>query len=125
MSMLIVLVEDIPDVADSTAALLRTFGGHTVEIASDGPSALSLARALKPDAMVIDIGLPGMTGYEVAREVRREEWAVGILLIALSGYGKAEDIERAIDAGFNAHRTKPVESNDLLGMLDEWETRLH
>lgn len=123
--MLIVLIEDIPDVADTTAALLRMLGGHTVEVASDGPSALRLARALKPDAMVIDIGLPGMTGYEVARDVRREEWGVGILLIALTGYGAVEDIQRATDAGFNAHRTKPVDTNDLLGMLREWEARLN
>lgn len=120
MTMLIVLAEDIPDVADTTAAVLRTLGRHTVEIASNGPSALELARALKPDAMLIDIGLPGMSGYEVAEQVRREEWGADILLIAVTGY---DEIQRACAAGFNAHRTKPADCNELLSMLEEWHAR--
>lgn len=117
--MLIVLADDVPDVADTTAAVLRTCGRHTVEVARDGPSALTLGRALKPDAMVLDIGLPGIDGYEVAKRVRLEPWGAHILLIALTGYGELQDIERAAAAGFDVHRVKPVEPDNLLALFKE------
>src|SRR5258708_5672540 len=64
----ILIAEDYPDCAESTAMVLRLFG-HNVTIAVDGPTALEMARTDKPDVVLLDLSLPGMSGYEVARQL--------------------------------------------------------
>lgn len=110
----ILIVEDDADSAQSLALLLR-FDGNEAEVARDGPSALETARALKPDVVVLDIGLPGMSGYEVAAILRRESDAK---LIAVTGY---EDEDRAKDAGFHYYLVKPVERAELAALLDSMD----
>jgi CheY-like chemotaxis protein len=65
----------------------------------------------------VDIGLPQMDGYEVARQVRRIDGANQPYMIALTGYGAPEDRQRALEAGFDAHTTKPVEYSTLASLL--------
>jgi CheY-like chemotaxis protein len=67
-----------------------------------------LAREFRPEAVVLDIGLPGMDGYEVARRLRQPPEVNGALLVALSGYGQEEDRRRSREAGFDVHLLKPV-----------------
>jgi CheY-like chemotaxis protein len=100
------VVDDNEDAAESLAVLLR-MGGHDVRVAHDGPGALALAREWSPEAVLLDIGLPGMSGYDVARALR----AAGgrPLLVALTGYGQREDRRRAQEAGFDLHFVKPVD----------------
>jgi CheY-like chemotaxis protein len=83
--------------------------GHEVRLAHDGASALAAARELRPDLVLLDIGLPGMNGYEVAKRLRAEASGRSMRIVAVSGYGGAEDRERAKAAGFDAHLVKPVE----------------
>jgi PAS domain S-box-containing protein len=90
----LLVVEDHPDVAEGVVMLLELLG-HDVQLAPDGDAALSLARANPPEAMLIDIGLPGMDGYEVARHLRADPTFAGVVLIALTGYGRLEDRQRA------------------------------
>ena len=87
--------------------------GHRVREAADGPTAVRVALELVPDAVIIDIGLPGFDGYEVARRIRS---ALGErpYLLALTGYGQADAVERARRAGFDQHLTKPVGLTVLL-----------
>jgi signal transduction histidine kinase len=111
----ILLVED----NDDSRAMIRTaleFEGHTVRDAADGAAALAIVREKAPDVAVLDIGLPGMTGYELAKRMRE---IVGreVRLVALTGYGQPEDKARAIEAGFDAHLTKPVEQAALLDVI--------
>jgi CheY-like chemotaxis protein len=94
--------------------------GHEVRVASDGPSALELAASFRPEAVLLDIGLPGMDGYEVARRLRRQESIDGALLVALTGYGRPEDRNRAAEAGFNQHLVKPADPEVLAQMLGAW-----
>jgi CheY-like chemotaxis protein len=68
-------------------------------------------QILKPQVVVLDIGLPGMDGYEVARRLRLI--APEARLIALTGYGRPEDRLRAKEAGFDVHLVKPVASADF------------
>jgi len=112
----VLLVEDNPDVAEGMVMLLELLGHH-VQLAADGDTALALARTSPPEAMLVDIGLPGIDGYEVARLVRREPACAGVLLVALTGYGREEDKQRAHAAGFDHHLTKPVELHALSGLL--------
>jgi len=58
-----------------------------------------------------------MSGYEVAQALRSEPWAVGLRLIALTGWGQDSDRRRALEAGFDHHLIKPVDPDQLAGMM--------
>ena len=92
-------------------------------VAHDGPQALAAARALPPQAVFLDIGLPGMSGYEVARELRAMPALDGVALIALTGWGTDGDRLKTDAAGFDHHLTKPVSFDEILRMLTELERR--
>jgi CheY-like chemotaxis protein len=91
--------------------------GHTVFEAGDGPQGLRVAADAAPDAIVVDLGLPGLDGYEVARRLRERPGLDATLLVALSGYGLPEARQRAREAGFDVHLTKPVAPDDLSDLI--------
>jgi PAS domain S-box-containing protein len=103
----VLVVDDNLDAADSLVALLEILG-HTASVAHDGPQGLEAARALVPDLVLLDIGLPGMSGHEVAREIRRTSALRHVVLIALTGWGAQSDLQQSQEAGFDQHLTKPV-----------------
>jgi CheY-like chemotaxis protein len=104
----ILVVDDNCDVADSLAMLLR-LEGHEVEIAYSAPGTFEAVQRMRPDAVLLDIGLPQMDGYEVARRLRADPAASRVHLIALTGYGQEHDRERAREAGFGAHLVKSAD----------------
>lgn len=131
----VLVVDDNMDAAQTLAELLELWG-YTVEVAYDGPAALSAAAAFRPDVVLLDIGLPGLDGYEVARRMRLQPApaAAGAeaspsagaaaprpkpRIIALTGYGQPEDQRRAREAGFDRHVTKPVDPDRLRELLEE------
>ena len=112
----ILLVEDNADACETLRNLLEVHG-HRVATASDGPSGLERALALQPEVILLDVGLPRMDGYEVARRIRASDGIRRPLLIAITGYGAPEDRERAHEAGFDAHVTKPVDYGTLAALF--------
>jgi two-component system CheB/CheR fusion protein len=102
----ILVIEDNVDGAESLRAVLE-MDGHEVEVAFDGPRGLEKGRAFLPEVVMCDIGLPGMDGYGVARAIRGDATLRGAYLIALTGYAGPDDQRRALDAGFDAHLSKP------------------
>ncbi|MBK7974534.1 MAG: PAS domain S-box protein [Deltaproteobacteria bacterium] len=114
----VLVVDDNRDAADSLGMMLR-MQGHEVVTAYDGEQALTTARQLEPDVVLLDIGLPRMSGYDVAREIRARPWRQGVVLIAVSGWGQLEDRRRSDDAGFDRHLVKPVDPDDLLALVSE------
>jgi signal transduction histidine kinase/ActR/RegA family two-component response regulator len=116
----ILVVDDIPDNRE-TMEMLLTIYGHSVELAEDGDQAVEKSLECRPDVAFIDIGLPKLNGYEVATEIRRQPHGAHIVLIALSGYGQPEAQQKALDAGFDAHLTKPVSGGTLQQVLSELE----
>lgn len=112
----VLVIEDNPD-GRETLRLFFELKGHTVEVAADGVEGLDKALSWRPQAVIIDLGLPRLDGYEVARRLRA---ALGksVLLIAHTGYGRAEDRRRALEAGFDVHLVKPVDLDDLADWLD-------
>jgi signal transduction histidine kinase/ActR/RegA family two-component response regulator len=117
----VLVVDDNLDAARSLTMLLQSIG-FEVRVANTGTAALDLISTFRPEVVLLDIGLPEMDGYEVARRIRGEPLGVGIALVAVTGWGQADDRQRALEAGFNQHLTKPVEFNvlkDLLGRLME------
>lgn len=113
----ILVVEDNQDAADLLALLLKR-RGHDVTVAGDGPTALKISARLKPDVVLLDIGLPGMDGYELARHLRRQSMQPRPRLVALSGYGGDAERERAERAGLDGFLTKPVNGEQLNEMLN-------
>jgi signal transduction histidine kinase len=111
----ILLIEDDADARESMRRMLE-LGGHSIEVAADGPSGLAKARQWLPDVAIVDIGLPGLNGYEIAKAIRREKGAKPMLL-AVTGYGRPEDELLARDAGFDEHLVKPVDHDRLLGII--------
>jgi signal transduction histidine kinase len=112
----LLLVDDNVDAAESLATLLE-LDGHSVRVANTGASALELAEEMKPEVAIVDIGMPDMNGYEVAKRIRASAWGQKMTLIALTGWGQPEDRLRAQDAGFDHHCTKPVQLEQLMGLL--------
>ncbi len=112
----LIVADDNPDALHSLAMLLE-MEGHSVRVAPDGMAALHLAQQKIPDLMLLDIGMPGLNGYEVAGKVRELKGGEAILLIALTGWGQPADRTRALEAGFDHHLTKPVDYQQLAGLL--------
>jgi len=113
----ILVVDDNQDAAISLATLLQ-MAGHESFTAFDGPTALEAMERHRPDAVLLDIELPGFSGYEVCRRARAQPWGSDMTLIALTGWGQEEDRRRTQDAGFDGHLVKPVEYAALVAQLD-------
>ncbi len=112
----VVIVEDAHDTRVSLQKVLE-LQGHEVHTAADGPSGLDAILQLRPDVALVDIGLPGLDGYQLAGQLRAA--GVQTYLVALTGYGLAEDQQRAREAGFDAHLTKPPLMPQLLKLVAE------
>lgn len=110
----ILVIEDNADTRDVLKMMLE-LEGAVVETAEAGEDGVRAAGELRPDAVLCDIGLPDIDGLDAARHIRKV--AEGTRLIALTGYGQPEDIHNALEAGFDAHLTKPVNFDQLLNLL--------
>ena len=109
----VLIVEDYEDAAETMAMTLRSFGCD-VEIVHDAAAGLSVAGEYRPDVVLCDIGLPGdRDGYDLARAIRSEPDLSDVRLVAITGFGSDLDRERADEAGFDGHLTKPVGSEEL------------
>lgn len=108
----VLVADDNHDAGDSLAMLLELFG-HEVRVAHCGGDALEQARSFLPEFVLLDIGMPDLSGYDVAAELRRQPWGTGMRLIALTGWGQDRDRQRAKEAGFDHHLTKPVDTDAL------------
>jgi signal transduction histidine kinase/ActR/RegA family two-component response regulator len=104
----ILVVDDNRDAADQLGEWLIA-RGHQIEVRYDADEALRCGEIFQPDVGLLDIGLPGMSGYELAARLREMSRNGGLLLIAITGWGQQEDRQRALEAGFDAHLTKPAD----------------
>jgi CheY-like chemotaxis protein len=112
----VLVVDDDRDTADTFAALLKIWGYYPL-VAYRSVDALQLSRDQQPDVILLDIGLPGIDGFEVARRARLQPGMAGAFLVALTGYGQPEDHQLSHEAGFDLHLVKPVEPEELRGVL--------
>jgi len=112
----VLIVDDSDDGAESLAMLLQ-FDGHETHKAHDGVSAIEAAERLKPDVILLDIGLPRLNGYEVCSRIRQTTWGKGLTIVALTGWGQEEDRDRSTGAGFDAHMVKPVDHDVLMKLI--------
>jgi CheY-like chemotaxis protein len=112
----ILIADDNRDSADSLAMYL-TIKGHDTNTVYDGEQAVAAAEAIRPDVVLLDIGMPKLDGYEVCRRIREQPWGRGTLIVALTGWGQKQDEGRTAAAGFDRHMVKPVEPAALTSLL--------
>jgi PAS domain S-box-containing protein len=112
----VLVVDDNRDAAESLKMLLETLGCK-VRAAFSGMEAISAVPAFRPEVILLDIGMPDLSGYEVAQQLRARPDCRGVMLIALTGWGQPQDRQRAAEAGFDHHLTKPVDPSVLTMLI--------
>jgi DNA-binding response OmpR family regulator/MinD-like ATPase involved in chromosome partitioning or flagellar assembly len=112
-------------VIDDDASLLQMVRlmlereGHEVLLAEGGEEGLNVAFTQSPDLAVIDLMMPGMSGYSVTRALRADPRTQNLPILILTARGQPMDRQMALDAGANAHMTKPVTSKELMARINE------
>ena len=114
----ILVVDDNRDSAETLSMLLELMGNE-IRVAYDGEQALAMAKEIKPDVVLLDIGLPKLNGYDVARLIRQEPWGSNPILVAITGWGQSEDKDMSREAGFDHHLVKPVDHDQLLKLIQK------
>jgi len=112
----ILVVDDNRDSAASLAALL-SLNGNDTHVAYGGEQALAEARNLRPEVIVLDLGMPSPDGFDVCRQIRAEPWGQDVTIVAVTGLGREEDRQKSADAGFDGHFVKPVDPGVLLALV--------
>src|SRR2546421_7395915 len=112
------VVDDVADVTEMISLFLQ-HAGYTVATADSATAALELAREEAFDVVISDIGMPGMNGYELVEALRELPDYRVVPIIAVTGYSMYADRERAIQSGFDAHLTKPIDPSTLLDLIAE------
>jgi CheY-like chemotaxis protein len=113
----ILIVDDNVGAAKMLSMLLSKLGPHEIDTAYDGAAAIKKIEQIRPEIVLLDLGLPGIDGYEVARTIRNRAEFDDILLVALTGYSQEEDRRRSKEAGFDKHLIKPAEKSTLQELL--------
>jgi CheY-like chemotaxis protein len=108
----ILIVDDNRDSAESLAMLL-TITGHDVQTTYDGVEAVKAVAAVRPEVVLLDLGLPRLNGYEVCRRIREQPWGKEMIVVALTGLGQEEDRRKTREVGFDCHLVKPVDLEAL------------
>jgi len=112
----VLVVDDAPDVTEMIATLIR-FAGYEVTTALSAAEAFDAARGDSFDAVVSDIGMPGMNGYQLAEALRALPEYARTPLVAVTGFTMYDDRERARLSGFDDFLSKPINPSDLLDTL--------
>jgi len=117
------VVDDTRAGAYLLSMLVQKMGCDT-RVANSGQEAIAIAAEYQPDAILMDIGMPGLDGYDTARCMRQTPWGRHATLIAQTGYGQDEDKRLAKEAGFDHHLVKPPELAVLRELLADVKFRL-
>jgi PAS domain S-box-containing protein len=112
----ILVVDDNRDAAEMLQQLLQILGNE-VHLADDGVQALEAVERLRPEVVLLDIGLPVLNGYDVCREIKEKHADAAPLVIAVTGWGQENDRKHAFDVGFDGHLVKPLDLDALLHVL--------
>jgi CheY-like chemotaxis protein len=113
----ILYVEDDDDSVYAVKNRLER-AGHTILVARDGEQGIMMARAEKPDLVLMDLSLPLLDGWEATRRLKAEPETSGIPVIALSAHAMHGDHDKALGAGCDDFDTKPVSFARLLAKIE-------
>ena len=114
----VLVVDDNADAAGTLAMLLRQLG-HEVEVALDGPDAIAVARRMRPDFVLLDIGLPGIDGFRVAETLKKEPGLERLFIVAVTALATDEDRRRSSEAGIDVHLVKPADPRFIVSLVGD------
>lgn len=114
----VLIVDDEPSIVLAVDFLLRK-RGFTTEKAYNGIDALEKVKTFRPDAVVLDVMMPGLDGYEVARQIRINEGFENILIVFLTAKGTTKDKMQGYSNGGDLYLTKPFDNSDLVAAIEE------
>jgi len=114
----VLVVDDVADVTEMIGLFLK-HAGYEVTTANSADIALSLAASRQFDLIISDIGMPDMNGYQLAESLRSQAEYRNTPLVAVTGYTEYDDRGRSLEAGFDAHLTKPINPSQLLDLIRE------
>jgi CheY-like chemotaxis protein len=113
----VLVVDDNTDNAELLRILLED-QGHETFMAHDGVEGLAAAERLRPDVVLMDLGLPRIDGFDACRRIREQPWGKRMLVIAITGWGQDADRRRSQEAGFDHHLVKPVDARAISTLLN-------
>ncbi|RYZ06541.1 MAG: hybrid sensor histidine kinase/response regulator [Myxococcales bacterium] len=114
----ILVADDNRDAVELLATMLR-LSGNDVHTASDGEEAVTLAEQLRPDVVLMDVGMPRLNGLDATRRIREQDWGKRLVVIALTGWGQEADRRLSREAGCDDHLVKPVDFAELSRVVSE------
>lgn len=120
----ILIAEDEPNIVISLEFLLKE-AGYEVAIARDGSQALTLAGALRPDLIVLDVMLPALNGFDVCRRLRGSREGKDMKVLMLTARGRDSEVEKGMAAGADAYMTKPFATRELMRVVAELLSATH
>lgn len=118
----VVIIDDNRDAATMLSLLIERLGG-SARTAHDAEAGLAAIAEFHPEIVFLDIGMPGTDGYEVVRRIRATPNLNGLMVVAVTGWGQPQDKQRALESGFDAHLTKPVDPAALAQLFAGREAR--
>jgi CheY-like chemotaxis protein len=120
--MKVLIVDDLVDTTEAMGMLFR-MDGHEAAEAQSALRALRIGKTWRPDAVLIDLQMPGMNGFDLCRAIRRDAPWVEVV-IAISGL-TGDGVRRACeDAGFDAYLLKPTPYEEVVALLSDLLTRV-
>jgi CheY-like chemotaxis protein len=119
MAKTVLIFEDEPKNLKLLRDLLQRFGYATIE-ATDGEQGISLARAKRPDLILMDVMMPKMDGLEATRILKADAITKDIPIIALTSFAMKGDKEKALEAGCNGYIAKPFDVKELLTIIGQF-----
>jgi len=115
----ILLIEDNEQNRYLTTFLLEK-NGYQVVAAEDGPTGVALAAKIRPDAILLDIQLPGMDGYSVAKALRECPSLDDVPIVAVTSYAMAGDREKALGSGCDGYLEKPINPETFVSQVESY-----
>lgn len=113
----ILVVEDNEENRDALSRRLQR-RGFEVLFAADGKAGVEMAKAEKPDLVLMDMNMPELDGWEATRQIKAHPGTQNVPVIALTAHAMTGDRERALEAGCTDYHTKPVEFPKLLAQIE-------
>jgi len=113
----VLVVDDNRDNADSCEILFHD-AGFEARAAYSLSEALLMAEEFRPQAILLNVDMPGINGYEVAKRIRATDTGKSVVLIAVTGWGQEDDKRQAEAAGFDHHVQKPIDFANVLHLLE-------
>jgi CheY-like chemotaxis protein len=99
---------------------ILTFHGYEVSVASDGKEGVALARALKPDLILMDIQMPGMDGMTAGGILKGDPATSGLKIVALTSFAMRGDQDKILAAGFDGYLSKPISTREMPVLVKRW-----